>query len=120
MIVAYLVFFAKNTCVDWLDFLHYSNTNFENTNLVIDHSLIGKQLGEVRETAPTKINKLTFHIKEYQAGFLTVGTKFFEIIGYESKGYLGVLIDDIYYLYKASNYELPSTLLGEQGQKVVN
>lgn len=108
LLAGYLLFFAKNTCVEWQDFVHYNGNNYQNTNLVINAELIGKELGNITKIAPRYINKIHFRTEDGLAGCLKAGTRIFEIKGYESKGYVGVEVDGIYYLYKAGNYEIPA------------
>lgn len=103
----YLIFFAKNTNVDWNDFIRFGNTNYVNTYIKIEYRSIGNELGEIYEKAPSKINRITYQMKNGLAGYLTKGTKIYEINGYDKKGYLGVYIEETFYLYKASNYEVP-------------
>lgn len=107
LFVAYLIFFAKNTYVEWIDFIHYNNRNYENADIEIETDLIGDELGEVCEVVPSKINHLTFRMQNGQAGFLKEGTKFYEITGYEAKGYIAVCVEGKYILYKAFGYESP-------------
>ncbi len=113
ILMVYFIFIARNTNVDWLDFIRFSNTNYENTYIKIDNQMIGKELGEICETAPSRINGITYQLKDGLAGCLSKGTKIYEISGYDKKAYLGVYIDEVYYLYKASNYELPRKLVGD-------
>ncbi len=107
LIIIYLIFFARNTNVTWNDFIRFGDTNYENTNIKIDNNVIGKELGEICEKAPTKINWVRYQMKNGLAGCLSKGTKIFEINGFDKKGYLGVYIDEVFYLYKASSYEVP-------------
>ena len=112
ILMVYFIFIARNTNVDWLDFIRFGNINYENTYIKIDNKMIGKELGEICDKAPSRINRITFQLKDGLAGCLSKGTKIFEINGYDKKAYLGVYIDEVFYLYKASNYDLPSKFQG--------
>lgn len=111
LISIYLIFFAKNTCVDWIDFIRFQNINYENTNIMLEPDMVGKELGQVIERAPTKINRVSFQTKNGHAGWLDVGTKFYEVKGYDNKGYICVYVHNAYYLYKSRNFEVPKDLM---------
>lgn len=108
MMVAYIIFFAKNTYVEWMDFIRYNNINYENTKVEVESYIVGNELGEICEKAPNKINHLRYQPRNGQAGVVEKGTKFYEILGYEENGYIAVCIDEKYILYKASGYEVPA------------
>ena len=113
ILMVYCIFIARNTNVDWLDFIRFKNKNYENTYIKIDKDLIGRELGEICETAPSRINRITYQLKDGLAGCLSKGTKIFEIKGYDNNAYLGVYVDEVFYLYKAKYYDVPSNFLEE-------
>ncbi|MEG0308118.1 MAG: DUF4362 domain-containing protein [Clostridium sp.] len=94
---------SKNNfiAIDWIDFVKWNDISYENANTLVPNEYIGNELGEVSKIAPTEVTGTKPPKSENgEAAFLNIGTKLFEIKGYNSESHIAVLTQNQYYLYK--------------------
>lgn len=93
--------------IEWVDFIRWNDTNFENANVSVPQASIGEKLGEVTGNPPSEVVGKSYETKNGEAPYLEIGTEFFEINGYDSAVYIAACTDGVYTLYKIHDAETP-------------
>lgn len=93
--------------IDWVCFVKWGGISYVSADGgLVPSKLIGQKIGEVNEIAPSTISTVSgenYEPKDGMAALLPLGTKFYEIKGYDKKQYITVLTSDKYLLFKTND-----------------